>query len=902
MPDWRAVVRDRFAAHRLDPVAHGALIDELAQHLEDRFAESRSAGASEQDALAAALAELDGHERLAEELLRRRAVGAAPPPIADRAACSAGLWSDLVRAAHALFRTPAFTVAAVVTVALTTGPATAALGMANWLFLGPLPGVRAPDRLVSVNFGTPNERGGYSVSRASYAHVETLVAAAPSLDGIAGWQAGSVSVSTGDTPRVVRAEFVSVRFFSVLGVRFVAGRPFLVEEDRDPGGTPVVVLASPLAASLFPDSEPIGLGLRVNGQHFTVVGVAAPEFYGSNRLGRTQVWLPGLSHPRVHHVARELWRYEPDRGPFYMHVARLASGATMERASAELVAAAEALAANDPTAGKFETVRPLVEPGFAAVPARLLSPVAPLLGVGIVLVLLGTANLANLFGFRSARHAHESAIRRALGASGYQLVRPLMFEALLVAVAGGLAGLGLAVLLRTTMGAMLVGVDSVDVPVTWRLAAGAFGLSVGVGLLLAVLPARLAARAGLSTIIGQGSRATTRPGTGVRRWLAATQLALSMTLLIGALLFVATLRNLRGVDAGFDPTGVVTFDFEFRLQGYDAARVQTFLEALMETVAEQAGVSAVAVGVGTPQYGGETNYRVFLPDSLPDDPPRVPVSAVTGGYFDVLGMRFVAGSGFGTPAATEAAAGIVISESLARRAFGGAREATGGLIRFPETRAEPEHPQRVLGVVDDVRAESLREEGDAMIYRPLVSWQTVNALFLIRSSRPSDDAIRLVREAAASIDPALAFTPTPMTSRVDARLGRERLLAWTLGVLAVLGFLIAAVGLHGLVSQSVVERVREFGIRLAVGASRGQVIWLVVRSSLIVVLAGVPLGMLLAGLGGALVRSQLYGIEPASPVAHAAAALALVAVVIVASLVPAWRASRANPVDVLRTD
>jgi hypothetical protein len=310
----------------------------------------------------------------------------------------------------------------------------------------------------------------------------------------------------------------------------------------------------------------------------------------------------------------------------------------------------------------------------------------------------------------------------------------------------------------------------------------------------------------------------------------------------------------------------------------------------------------VAVGVGTPQYGGETHYGVFLPDSLPDDPASVPVNEVTGGYFDALGMRFVAGSGFGAPGAREAAGGIVITDSLARRAFGGAREAIGGLIRFPPTLAEPEHAERVLGVLDDIRAESLREAGEAMIYRPLVSWRTINALLLVRSSGSTDDAIRRVRAAAASIDPALPFTPTPMTSRVDARLGRERLLAWTLGVLAALGFLIAAVGLHGLVSQSVVERVREFGIRLAVGASRGQIIWLVVRSTLIVVLVGVPLGMLLAALGGALVRSQLYGIEPASPVVHAAAALALVAVVIVASLVPAWRASRANPVDVLRAD
>ena len=904
MPDWRARIIDRLASVDLDPVADAGLIDELAQHLEDRYREWIARGAREADAIDAAMRELEGHESLAAELARRRPL---PPPLPLGAPARAPWWSgighDVRYALRTLGRSPGFAITAILTVALTTGPTTAIVGVANWLFVRPVPGVVEPDRLATVNFGTPTERG-YTVSRASYAHIANLVAASPSVTGMAGWQPQALSVTAGQDARVVMAEHVSHDYFDLLGVRLLAGRDFLPEEDDTPGGALVILLSEGLAAGLFPGTNPVGEVVRANGHVLTVVGVVPSAFSGSDRLRRVDAWITGMTAARVNHFDPDRWVYEPDRGPFYQYVARLAPGATFDRADLELRTAALALSENDPAARKFSSVRPMLHPGFGDAPPRLGSLLAVLAAVAALLVLLGTANLANLFVFRTVRRTGEHAVRRALGASGVRLTRLQIAETVLVALAGGLAGLALVPIVRGVGRRML---DSVggrfDVSIDWTLVAATTALAVAVGVILGGLPARLAARTSLAAVVSGGSRAAGRVGARWRTGFAALQLVFSLTLLVGALLFVSTLANLRHADAGFDPTDVTTARFGFRMVGRSGEAVAEFFRRVVPVVQAQPGIAAVAVADGTPMLGGGTGLRPHRPGDDPETATRVDTSNVSAEYFRTLGIDLIDGRAFapddeywsGQPP------GVVVSQSLARRLFGEER-ALGHLLTFPATLGTPAHDVPIVGVAEDVRADGPMEALPEIAYLPFAEPRAVNEVLLVRSTLPAADVARLIRDTAAAIEPGLPVTIESMEGIVTMRLGQERLFAWVLSVLAGLGFLLAVVGIHGLVSQTVVERTREFGVRLAIGASRGQIMRLVFRSALLVMLIGAPVGLVVAYFASRVVESRLYGVRPADPAVYATAIGALLIVVFLASLIPARTASRANPVDVLRAE
>jgi len=596
MIDWKALVRQRLGGRDVDP----GIVDELAHHLEDRFQQRRATGASDDDARTAALAELDGDTRLRDEVNRAvaRAATLAAPVADDRTSrWFGGLWHDLRYAARVLRRSPGFTVAAILTVALTTGPTTAVLGIANWLFLRPMPGVAEPERLFTVDFGTPSDSGGYTVSRVSYAHGANMVQTSPSVQAMAGWQWGSVSVGVdGVEPSVRPAQFVSGNFFDVLGVAMESGRGFLPDEDARPGGALITVLSQRLAQVLFPGEDAAGRTLRINGLTFTVAGVVRADFPGAIIQRPVDLWMTGLTSPQVGHSPPERWTYAPDRGPFYQHIARLAPGATFEQADLELRTAALALSETAPEARKFTTVRPMVHRGVGIDPQvvpLLWSTVRVLIATGALLIVLGAANLANLFLFRRIRRGPEAALRRALGASAGRLVRLQLAETMIVAFAGSLIGFGLIVLGQTLLGSTVnTRVGPLEIPIDWRLAGVAFGLSWLVGVVLGLVPHRLAHAGSLSAAVTGGGRATNRSDTRLRGGLATAQLALSLTLVVGALLFVASLRHLRTMDSGFDARNVTRASFEFGVQGYSSERSRQFLRDITARLQAENDVTA----------------------------------------------------------------------------------------------------------------------------------------------------------------------------------------------------------------------------------------------------------------------------------------------------------------------
>jgi predicted permease len=630
-----------------------------------------------------------------------------------------------------------------------------------------------------------------------------------------------------------------------------------------------------------------------------VVGVAPRGFSGNRLLASAAVWLPGLATPRLSHYPSERWVYAPDRGPFYLHVARLEDGATLERAALELTTAALALA-GDPQAQKFRTVRANLRPGFAEVPPTFKPLVGILLGVGVVLVLLGVANLANLFAFRGVRRAHEGAIRRALGASASRIAQFHLIGTGVVALVGCLVGASLATLLISQLNGVVLPPDTA-VPLDWRVGTATLGLSFVVALLLGGAPARMAARLELTRILARTGRGSTASGRRVRTGLAVVQVVLSLTLFVGALLFTTTLRNLRAVDLGFQPEGVAVFQFGFQLHGYAGDRKDAFYRDLLTGVRTHPDVADAAVTAAVPLIGGGIGWRIAPAgkDARTEGHP-IQYTAVTDGYFDTLGIPFVAGR----PLRGDAGLGveeIVITESLAERLFG-TKDAAGRMASFPPSASRPAFDVRVVGVTRDVQFDGVIEEARDLVYRPFKPGG-LNDMLLVRSSSGTSNVSTIVRRAAAAIDPSLPITfQMTMEDVVDRHLGSERLFAWTSSLLAALGFVLASVGIYGLLAQAATERTREFGIRLALGAERRAIRWLILRSALIIVAIGAPLGIALAAIASRLVTSQLFGVTAADPAIYALAAGALGLVTIGSGALPAWAASRANPADVMRVE
>lgn len=908
MSKWRAIVRQRLGHEGADT----PLIDELAQHLEDRFLERRSSGASDADAEAAAVAELDNDARLREEIARAHRVARALAPLTvdeeARRRWLSGLRQDVRYATRTLRRTPGFTAAAVLTVALTTGPTTAVLGIAHWLFLRPLPATTEPHRLATVNFGVPRDGGSYSVSAVSYAHAARLAEASPSVAALTGWQRSSVSVGRdGAEPAIRPVEFVNANFFDVLGVRMIAGRAFAADEDATPGGAPVAVVSERAARVLFPDGNATGQTLRINGHVVTVIGVTPAVFPGTSIQRPVDLWMTGMTSPRIRHAAVKDWTYALDRGPFYQYFARLAPGATFEAAAVELQGAALALSTTAPEARKFSTVRPMVHAVVGVDPLaipRLWSVVRILIAAGVLLIVLGSANLINLFVFRNARRSQETAVRRAMGASGGRLMRLHASEAVVVAVTGGGIGLALIVLGQQLFGgAINTSLGPLEIPVNWPLAGVAFGLSLLVGIAVGVAAPHRAGK-NLAAALGAGARSTGRAGARLRSALAVVQLALSLTLMIGALLFASSLHHLRTSDPGFDGTNVTRASFAFDVMGYRPERSRQFLNDVTTRLQADNPGMRVAFADSMPLYGSGTGNQVFAPHLAMEQAFRANAVEVSEDFFAAMGIPIVAGRAFTADEARlrgiEPA--VLVNETLARQLYG-TTDVVGRVVTFRASASAPQRDIRIVGVTTDTRWQNLTRPAPPMVFRPAGNLAPFNNVLIVRSPSGSTDAVRRIRSVAAALDPSLpVVNDGPIETLVDLRLSEERLFAWVVTALAVIGFVLAAVGLQGLVSQTVVERTREFGVRLALGATRAQIVRLVLRSSWRMMLIGTPAGLAMAYALGRAVSSRLHGVTAADPLVFTVGVTALMAVAIAASLVPARAASKANPIDILRND
>ncbi|HEX7090945.1 MAG TPA: ABC transporter permease [Longimicrobiales bacterium] len=811
---------------------------------------------------------------------------------------------DIRYAARILARSPGFTLVAVLMLALGIGANTAIFSVVNAVLLRPPAHVAEPERVVTL---WTSDYSGPTFGSSSYPDYEVFREQTEVLAGLAAYRIQPVNLIEPDETVRLAAERVSANYFDVLGVRPARGRLFCPEDAAGP--QPVAVISHALWQSrLGGDPGVVGRTVRLNAGLFTVVGVAPEGFLGSIRGVRVDVWVP-LQATGLLGTPDDFLTRRGDRG--LLVLGRLRPGVPVERAQAHFDVVARQLLASYPDAwrdvnGRGRRITVLPERESRVLP-QLRGAVLGLMGlllavVGLVL-LICCANIATLLLARAAGRTREVAIRLSLGAGRARLVRQLLTESVLLALLGG--GVGILIALWAA-DLLLAFQPSAPIPVALDIAPDgrvlgfALALALGAAVVFGLAPALQATR--LDTVSALKEGALTLAGGrrfGLRNVLVTAQVAISLVLLVGAGLFLRSLQHAATVDPGFDPSNVVVASFDLQTQGYTEAQGRAFYEQLSERVAALPGVVGVTLARNVPLSGGGgrrfTGVEGYEP--APGEDMEFHFNVVGPEYFEVMRVPLVRGRGF-TAADREGAPQVaVVNETFARRFWPGEDAIGKRLSRFGTAESI-----EIVGIARDGKYGTLTEEPRPYIYRPFL--QDYDEMTLhVRVGGDIARVVPLIRREIRALDDRLPILSlTTMEKEMALATLPQRIAAALLGACSALALLLAAIGLYGIVAYAVGRRTREIGIRMALGASRGAVLGMVLRGSMRLVALGLAIGLALSLLAGRTLGSLLGGISPADPVALLAGPLVLAASALAASYLPARRAAHVHPVEALRQE
>ena len=819
------------------------------------------------------------------------------------------LWRDVRYASRGLRKAPAFAAVAVVTLALGIGANTAIFSVINAVMLRPLP-VASPDELISLEalHADTTER---TFSFAAYRLF--ALDAAPVIDAIAASSVRREAIAIDGPPEPVDYKWVSGNYFTMLGVKTIVGRSLLPSDDRLPSGEAVAVLSEAYWTRRFGrDPGVIGRSVRVKATPFTIVGVAPARFRGETVGERlTDIWMPLTAQPGAPPF---LWRGHSTT--WLRILARRRAGVTLAQARAALEPVygrirdeiAGGMRNADFRKGVLESRLAVSEAkgGSSILRDRFRGPLLILMVIVGVVLVIACANVASLLLARAAARRRETAVCLAIGAGRVRLIRQGLAEALLLAFAGGVGGLllatwgGKALASLVSSGALPI---SIDVTPDIRVLAFALLVSSATAVVFGLVPAMRASRIDPLAAIKTAGPDGRRVRTPLRHALVVTQIALSLVLLVGAGLFVRSLTKLREIDTGFDPDRVLLFELAPPVDGQPLSIQQKRdiyrrLLARARTVPGVEAVSASFTGLfsrGT--WGNAITVEGFVP--RPGVTPRTLANSITPGYFEVMRIAVLRGRGF-TEDDREAAPKVaVINQTFARQFFGDANP-LGKRVGLGSPAKEM---MEIVGVTEDAKYVDLREEKRPMLYVPFSQYnQHLHELEVRIAGAPAAMAQALRRELAA-VDPRLALVATTeLGDQVDASIVAERLVAKLSATFGLLALTVAAIGLYGVLAYVTTQRTGEIGIRMALGAGRRAVRWLVVRDTLVTVAAGVMIGMPAALLVARLLSTQLYEVSPYDPLTLALALIALSVAAFLAACVPARRATSVDPLTALRCE
>jgi predicted permease len=822
-----------------------------------------------------------------------------------------GIFHDIRYAARRLRKNPGFSLIVVATLALGIGANAAIFALTDRVLLQRLP-VRNPDQLAVLVTRSPAEAEGDDSF--SYPMYQDLRDRNDVFSGVIAGGGVQMNVSYGDQTTRVSAALVSGNYFDVLGVRPYAGRLLTQDDDRNPGAHPVAVISYAFWERRFgKDRSIIGKTILANEHAVTVLGVTPPGFYGLS-LGYTpDVWAPLMMTPVFNPLPPTRL---VKRGHQWLGLmARRKDGVSAEQAQASLSvlyhqireADAQQLGEkiNAREKDRFLARQIVLQPGgqgSQSLQREMQTSLLLLFGATCVVLLILCANLANLMMARATVRAPETAVRLALGAGRLRLLRQWLTEGLLLSLLGGAAGVFVAMWIKAAL-MMFVPEgprEDLNAQFGWRFVGFVMLLSIVVGLLFSLAPAVQAARSASAPSLQLETRSFTSTGRllSLRSGLVLLQVALSLPLLIGAVLLVRTLQNLRAVDTGFGRSNVLFANVNPSLNGYTADKSRLFFNDLLARTRALPGVTAASLATDTPLSGGRDRSGIVVEGYTPreDEKMSIDVAYISPDYFKTLDVPLASGRDFNPQDTVGSPPVVIINEKMAQYFFPGQNPIGKriGLEKVPD--------MTIVGVVKDARYVNLRQPMLRHFYTPIMQQKDLLDLALqVRTSTDADSITGAVRNQVRELDPHLPlYNIKTLAAEIDQSLIQERLVTWLTTSFGVLATLLVVIGLYGVLSFSVVRRTREIGIRVALGAQRRDVFFMVIKHGMILVFAGA-----LAGVGISLALSRfmsglLFGISPTNAVTFVAAAAGLIVVALAACYIPARRATRVDPLVALR--
>ncbi|HEV2498392.1 MAG TPA: ABC transporter permease [Terriglobia bacterium] len=827
------------------------------------------------------------------------------------------LLKDLGYGLRQLRRNPGFTAVAILTLALGIGANATIFQLIDAVRLRTLP-VKDPQSLAIVNLKTDlwiqgNFNGPYA--QFTYPLWQQVRQREQAFSSIAAWSGDQTNLATGGEMDIAQTIWVSGDFFTVLGVQPFLGR-LISPSDDQPGCAGGVDLSYAFWQQRYGGAaSAIGKTLTLNGHPVPIVGVTPPGFYGVSVGDRFDLAVPVCAEPIVYGEYSRITSQGARRDWWLAMIGRLKPGWNLKRATAQLAAIAPA--------ALHETIPPDYDPdhvkhylayklealpaanGFSNLRQTSSTSLWLLLGLSGLVLLIACANLANLMLARGSTRGREIALRVALGASRGRLIRQLLSESALLAVAGAVCGDVLAAILSRSLVAFISTPNNpvfLDMPTDWRVLGFVAGLAILTTILFGLAPALRSGSVPPGSILKTAGRGMTsaREHFRLQRVLVAAQVALSLVLLAGALLFARSLENLMTRPLGFHQAGVLVVNADLSRLNLPEARRNPFVRDLLDRVRTVPGVAAAAASNRSPVNGNSSNDDILAGNDITGGQSWQ--EQVSPGYFQTMEIPFLAGRDFNGNDSAKSPMVAIVNQVFVKKFLSGSTNAVGQQFRLDAPQGMPKPYCRVVGVVENSVYNDMHEPFVPVMYFPRAQDEHpgVGVTFLVRSQVSTASLTNSVKKAIAGVNPEVDIQFVVLRTQIRDSLVQDELMATLCGFFGGLAVLLAAIGLYGVISYTVAQRTNEIGIRMALGAQRSGIIRLILGEVALLIGIGIAIGAALAFAGGRAASSLLYGLKANDPLILALAIILLAAIGFAASFVPARRASRLDPMVALR--
>ncbi len=811
------------------------------------------------------------------------------------------VFKDIRFAIRGLLKRPAFTVIAVITLALGIGANTAIFSLVNRVLLRQLP-VPNPGQIVSVALRGKSD----PILAFSYPNYKDFRDRNQVLSGLLAYRFVPISLSReGNNERVWGYE-VSANYFDMLSVQAFKGRTFLPEEDRTRLSSPVAVISHGAWQRRFgADPNVVGKEVLLNNHSFKIVGIAPEGFKGTELVYTPELWVPISMLEWIEPGAQWLDNRQVAN---LLAIGRLKRDVAMSQAEASLNLLAQQLAKEYPDTNEGQSVT-LTPPGFIIpdLRASVVTFTWILMGAVAVVLLITCINLAGLLLARATDRRKEIAIRLALGANRRRLIRQLLTENVLLSIVGGIIGFWLALSIINLLLAFRPPIDfplAVEIGVDWRVLLFTLAVSLGTSAIFGLAPALQATRPALTSALKDTTAQAGHSRSRLRSTLVVAQLALSLMILIAAGLVARALQQLRIMNPGFEAQNALTLSFDVGLQGYDQNKGQEFYRQVVERVESLPGVKSATLTSSTPlslNYSSNNIYVEGQPAERGSNLPVAMTASIGPRYFETMGTPILQGREFSDRDKKDSELVVVVNETFVRRIIPDAKSSADALERRVSFNGTKGPFVRIIGIAKDGKYFNIAEEPRSFIWGPLSQNYQSSANLIIRTQGNPEAAIAVTRNAIRGLDPNLPlFDVKSLTEHMRFALFPARVAATVLGGFGLVALTLAAIGIYGVTSYAVSQRTREIGIRIALGAQLSDVLRMILSNGVKLTAIGVALGLAGAFLLTRALTSLLSGVSATDPATFIVVSLLMVAVALVASYLPARRATKVDPLVALR--